>query len=97
VTPVGFTFDPDERLVRIITWTGAVKAGNLAQRPGSRVAVCQVDGGRWVTFEGPAEVTTDPERNAEGVRRYAERYRTPADRPDRATIEVRVDRATGRA
>ena len=31
--------------------------------PGSRAAVCQVDGGRWLTLEGPAEVTDDPDSN----------------------------------
>ena len=29
-------------------------------------AVCQVDGGRWLTLEGTATVTADPPRCAEG-------------------------------
>ncbi len=96
VAPVGFTYEPARRLLRVITWASSVKARNLLAAPGSRAAVCQVDGGRWVTFEGTAVVRTDPEANAEGVRRYAERYRQPKDRSDRATIEVTVDRIMGR-
>ncbi len=60
-------------------------------------AVCQVDGGRWLTLEGTAEVTDDPDRVAEAVRRYAERYRPPGERADRVAIEIRVDRVLGRA
>jgi hypothetical protein len=59
--------------------------------------VCQVDGGRWLTFEGPARVTDDPERVAEAVRRYAGRYRQPGERADRVAIEIAVDRVLGRA
>jgi hypothetical protein len=59
--------------------------------------VCQVDGGRWLTLEGPAEVTDDPDRVDEAVRRYAERYRQPGEREDRVAIEIRVDRVLGRA
>jgi hypothetical protein len=64
---------------------------------GARVALCQVDGGRWLTVEGSAVVTDDPDRVAEAVRRYAERYRQPGEREDRVAIEVRVDRMMGRA
>lgn len=56
----------------------------------------QVAGGRWLTMEGPAVVTDDPARVAEAVRRYAERYRQPGERPDRVAIEIRVDRILGR-
>jgi hypothetical protein len=56
-----------------------------------------VDGGRWLTLEGAADVTDDPERVAEAVRRYAERYRTPRPNPERVAVEVTVDRVLGRA
>ncbi|MGH9214535.1 MAG: pyridoxamine 5'-phosphate oxidase family protein [Acidimicrobiales bacterium] len=113
VTPVGFTWDPDSGLVRIITFAGSSKVRHITRSGGpnvsrlgepppaaarsDRVAVCQVDGGRWLTFEGRAQVTHDPGRIAEAVRRYAARYRTPGDRPDRVAIEVTVDRVLGRA
>jgi F420H(2)-dependent biliverdin reductase len=94
-TAVGFTWDPGSGLVRIITWASSRKARNLAR--GGRASVCQVDGGRWLTFEGPAQVTDDPARVAEAVRRYAHRYRQPGERHDRVAIEIAVDRVLGRA
>jgi hypothetical protein len=65
-------------------------------RPGSPAAVCQVDGGRWLTMEGRATVTDDPERVADAMRRFAERYRQPEPREDRVVIEIAVDRVLGR-
>jgi PPOX class probable F420-dependent enzyme len=97
VTPVGFTYDPTSRLVRIISFASAQKVRHLRSGPTRRVAVCQVDGGRWLTFEGDALVTDDPVRVAEAVRRYTERYRPPGPRADRVAIEVSVDRILGRA
>ncbi|MPY91753.1 MAG: TIGR03618 family F420-dependent PPOX class oxidoreductase [Acidimicrobiia bacterium] len=97
VAPVGFSFDAASGLVRVITFTASRKVRNVLTCPGSRAVVCQVDGGRWLTLEGTATVTTDPARNAEGIRRYAARYRQPKERPDRATIEISVDTALGRA
>lgn len=96
VVAVGFTWDADASLVRVITWAGSRKARNVAARPGSPAAVCQVDGGRWLTLEGRATVTSDPERVAEAVRRYGERYREPKQRDDRVVIEISVDRVLGR-
>lgn len=96
VVAIGFTWDPDARLVRVISFAPSKKARNLAAGPGSRAAVCQVDGGRWLTLEGTAEVTADPDRVAEAVRRHAGRYRQPGERDDRVAIEIRVDRVLGR-
>lgn len=96
VVAVGFTFDPATATARVITFAPSRKARNLVASPGSRAAVCQVDGGRWLTLEGPAVVTDDPTRVAEGVRRYAERYRQPGERDDRVVIEIAVDRVLGR-
>lgn len=95
VVAVGFTWDATAGLARVITFAPSRKARNLLTAPGSRAAVSQVDGGRWLTLEGTATVTDDPERVAEGVRRYAERYRQPGDRLDRVVIEIRVDRVLG--
>ena len=97
VVAVGFTWDADERIVRVITWAASRKARNVATSPGSAAAVCQVDGGRWLTLEGRATVTSDPERVAIAVARYAERYREPKERSDRVVIEIAVDRILGRA
>ena len=97
VVAVGFTWDDDAGLARIITFAPSRKAANVAAEPGRRAAVCQVDGSRWLTLEGAAEVTDEGDRVAEAVRRYAERYRPPGERDDRVAIEIRVDRVLGRA
>jgi PPOX class probable F420-dependent enzyme len=96
VVAVGFTWDPDEQIVRVITWGASRKARNVAASPGSPAAVCQVDGGRWLTLEGQASITSEPDRVSEAVRRYAERYREPKERIDRVVIEIAVDRILGR-
>ncbi|MGC9540072.1 pyridoxamine 5'-phosphate oxidase family protein [Streptomyces sp. UG1] len=99
VVPVGVTYDPEARLARVITNKSSAKVGHvLAAGPdGAPVAVCQVDGGRWATLEGRARVRTDPERVADAVRRYAQRYgRTPGPNPDRVVIEIELTRALGR-
>lgn len=97
VVAVGFTYEPETRLARVITFAPSKKARNLVASPGSRAAVCQVDGGRWLTLEGPAIVTDDPDRCADAERRYAARYRDPKQRPDRVVIEITVDKILGRA
>lgn len=97
VVAVGFSWDADAKLVRIITFAPSKKARNVGASPGSRAAVCQVDGGRWLTLEGTAVVTDDAERVAEAVRRYGDRYQPPKEREDRVVIEIVVDRVLGRA
>lgn len=58
--------------------------------------VAQVDGRRWLFLEGIPVVSKDPERVAEAVRRYAQRYRTPSENPSRVVLEIIVDRVLGR-
>ncbi|MDY7104346.1 MAG: TIGR03618 family F420-dependent PPOX class oxidoreductase [Actinomycetota bacterium] len=92
VVAVGFTYEPEAKLARVITFAPSKKARNVAASPGGRAVVSQVDGARWASFEGTATVTDDPTRVAEAVRRYAERYRPPKQRDDRVVIEITVDR-----
>ena len=94
VTAVGFTFDPAHRLVRVITNAGSQKAVNAAR--GGRAAVGQVDGKRWLSLEGPATVTDDPDRVAAAVAAYATRYRRPGENPSRVALEISVERVLGR-
>lgn len=96
VTPVGFTYEPAVRLARVITWADSWKARHVDGHPGGPVAICSVDGGRWVTMYGAATLSAAPEAIAEGVRRYTARYRAPKERADRVVIEVRVNRMIGR-
>jgi PPOX class probable F420-dependent enzyme len=95
VVPVGFGYDPGERLVRIITFAGSQKAKNVAG--GGRAAVSQVDGGRWLTLEGTARLVSDHAGIEAAVAAYTARYRVPGERPDRVAIEISVDRVMGRA
>jgi PPOX class probable F420-dependent enzyme len=95
VVAVGFSFDADDGVARVITFASSVKARNVAR--GGRAAVAQVDGGRWATLEGDARLVTDPAGVAKAVAGYAGRYRQPGERPDRVAIEITVDRVLGRA
>ncbi len=96
VVPVGVTYDPDARLARVITSRTSAKARHVREGQ-ARVAVCQVEGRRWVTLEGAATVRDDAESVAEAVRRYAERYRQPRENPARVVLEIAVDRILGNA
>jgi F420H(2)-dependent biliverdin reductase len=95
VVPVGFSYDADAGVVRIITFAPSVKARNAAR--GCRVAVSQVDGGRWATLEGVARLVDDAPSVALAVAGYAARYRQPGQRADRVAIEIVVDKVMGRA
>ena len=93
VVAVGFTWDDEAGLARVITDGGSRKAAHV--RAGSRAVVAQVDGPRWMSLEGSAVVSDDPARVADAVRRYAGRYRVPRENPTRVVIEIRVDRVLG--
>ncbi|NEB12836.1 pyridoxamine 5'-phosphate oxidase [Streptomyces coelicoflavus] len=93
VAPVRFTWDVDAGLARVMTVRSSRKARNLLAAPGGPVALCQVDGFRWVTLEGSGTVVTDPERVALGARLYARRYWSAPPTPSgRVVIEIAVDR-----
>ena len=97
VTAVGFTWDEQSQLVRVITWAGSMKSKILAQTGPSQAVVCQIDGGRWLSLEGTAVVPDDAKRWLEGTDRYAQRYRVPQERPDRTVIEIAVEQILGYA
>jgi F420H(2)-dependent biliverdin reductase len=93
VVPVGFTWDAAHSIARVITTSGNQKALNAA-RDGS-VVLCQIDGARWLSLEGDARVSDDLADVADGIRRYAIRYREPRVNPNRVVIEVQVSRVLG--
>jgi len=101
VVPVGVTFDADRMLARVITGGASQKVRNLEQAAAggdvaaTRVAVCQIDGRRWSTLEGTAQVSRDPDEVAEAVARYAQRYRQPRVNPERVVLLIDVTRVLG--
>ena len=103
VVPVGFTYEPETRLARVITSGDSVKARNADRAStGSAgisnvAALCQVERARWLTLSGPIRVDRDPEAVADAVRRYAARYRQPRVNPKRVVLVMEVDRVLGRS
>ncbi len=95
VVPVGVTFDAPTLTARVITSGTSAKVRHVGNRP--RVAVCQVEGRRWITLEGTAVVRDDAASVADAVERYARRYRQPRENPSRVVIEISVDRVLGNA
>lgn len=94
VVPVGFSYDSDAGVVRVITFASSAKARHAARC--CRAAVSQVDGARWATLEGVARLVDDAESVARAVTGYARRYRQPSERADRVAIEIVVDKVMGR-
>ena len=80
--------------------TGAVATATgtgtgTATATGARGALCQVSGGRWVTFEGELTVSRDPAVIADAERRHAVRYGPLDPDPRRVVLRLVVDRVLG--
>ena len=95
VVAVGFTWDAEQALVRVITNGTSRKVAHV-RAVSPRAVVAHVDRARWLSLEGVQTVSDDTERVAEAVRRYALRYRQPAENPRRVVVEIAVDRVLGR-
>ncbi|MGC4932294.1 PPOX class F420-dependent oxidoreductase [Gordonia sp. DT30] len=93
VAAVGFTYDLENSIARVITSDGNQKVRNVER--GGYASLTHVDGPRWLTVEGPARVRREPERVADAENRYAARYRRPKPNPRRVVIEVEVSRVMG--
>jgi PPOX class probable F420-dependent enzyme len=96
VVPVGVTYDAATATARVITSGTSAKVRHVRAGQG-RVAVCQVEGARWLTLEGTAVVRDDAAAVADAVERYARRYRQPRENPARVVLEISVDRVLGNA
>ena len=97
VVPVGVTLDLDTATARVITSGTSAKARHVraAGEEGTRVAVSQVDRGRWSTLEGVARLRDDAASVADAEARYAARYRTPRENPARVVLEIALTRVLG--
>lgn len=90
---VGAVLDPEQECAWVITSGGSQKAANLRRDP--RLAVSQVDGARWSTIVGTAQVVQDDASVARACERYAARYRTPRPNPERVALRITVERFLG--
>lgn len=88
VVPVGVALDPEQGCAWVITSRTSRKVAHLTGPGQHPVAACQVDGRRWSTLEGTAEVRTDEASVARAVERYASRYRQPRPNPERVAIRI---------
>lgn len=93
VVPVGFGYDAEERVARVITFNSSQKVRNVGD--GGPAVLAQVDGGRWLSLEGRARVVSDPDGVARAVEAYAARYGQPGENAGRVAIEVSVTRMLG--
>tara|TARA_B100000959_G_C14721842_1_gene517268 strand:+ start:57 stop:350 length:294 start_codon:yes stop_codon:yes gene_type:complete len=83
-------WDNESEEVKIITWSGSLKT-RLLEKENLVGSVAQVDGGRWVTFEGVCSVSSNPDVCEDAIARYAKRYSPPKDRgADRRVIVMTV-------
>lgn len=89
--PVGITYL--DGVVRVIGSRGSQKFVNAARA--GRASVNTVDGGRWISFEGPARILEDADSVAFAVELYAARYRQPSVNPQRVVLEITVERVLG--
>jgi hypothetical protein len=74
----------------VITSMSSRKAVHASADP--RVAACQVDGRRWSTIEGVAEVRPDPAAVRRAEEQYAVRYRKPRPNPSRVALRIEITR-----
>jgi F420H(2)-dependent biliverdin reductase len=93
VVPVGFTWDEDALVARVIASRGSAKV--VQSRAGRRAAISQVDRRRWLTLEGTTRVLEDAESVRDAEDRYAVRYRQPRPNPERVVVVLEVDRVLG--
>src|SRR5688500_5315508 len=89
VGAVGFTWDREARVARVIASRGSAKV--VQSRAGRRAALSQVEGRRWITLEGTTRVLEDGASVRDAEQRYAARYRQPRPNPERVVIVLDVD------
>ncbi|MBM6402028.1 TIGR03618 family F420-dependent PPOX class oxidoreductase [Phycicoccus sonneratiae] len=93
VVPVGFTWDEDALVARVIASRGSAKV--VQARAGRRAALAQVDRRRWLSLEGTTRVLEDAGSVRDAEERYAVRYRQPRPNPERVVVVLEVDRVLG--
>ncbi len=96
VVPVAAVWDAATGRLLVTTRDGSVKVRNVAASPGpARAALCQVNGGRWLTLEGVATISRDPHDVADAERRHGLRHHVLEPDPRRVVLAIAVDRVMG--
>jgi general stress protein 26 len=90
---MGIALSADGDVAWGITSRTSRKVAHL--RADARIAVNQVDGRRWSTIEGSAEVIAEEDTVDEAVRAYAARYRQPRENPSRVAVRIAITRVIG--
>lgn len=93
VVAVGFTLDPEDNLIRIIT-SASQKTKNIREYS-SHATVSQVEGPLWVSFMGQASISEERDEVARAEKLYTQRYRPPRINPQRVVICLNVERVLG--
>ncbi|GGB24369.1 MULTISPECIES: pyridoxamine 5'-phosphate oxidase family protein [Flexivirga] len=94
--PVAPVLDADNGALRILASRRSRKVRNVTEAGDEPwVSVCQVDGRRWCTANGTAEVLTDDESVQHAEKVYAERFRVPRPNPERVVLFVTIDHLIG--
>ena len=96
VTPVAYMWDAATGTAVLTTERGSAKAVNARRRGpdggAPRAALCQVDGGRWLTLEGTIEADDDPVALADAAARHARRYHELEPAGERIVLRLTADR-----
>ncbi|TCK26043.1 pyridoxamine 5'-phosphate oxidase family protein [Pseudonocardia endophytica] len=98
VVAVNATLDVEEGIARVMCSAGSQKERNVAawaDRGGARVALTQIEPGRWSTLEGLAVVRPEADVVRDAEERYTVRYQVPRVNPKRVVLEIAVDRVLG--
>ncbi len=97
VVPMGIALSPDADADPDVAWgiTSRTSRKVAHLRADARIAVNQVDGRRWSTIEGTAEVIAEEDAVDEAVRTYAARYRQPRENPARVALRITITRVIG--
>lgn len=95
VVPMGVAIEFEADRAWAITQATSRKARNILATPGARIAVCCLDGARWSTVEGTAEISDEPAVVAEAEQRYAARYKVPRENVTRVAVRIEISRVLG--
>ncbi len=93
VASVGYTFDPIDAIVRVVTKPFSQKVRNV--EAGSAAVLNQIEGMLWIQLHGPARVLHDPDSLHDAYERFATRYGRVHEGEELCVVEIRVQHCLG--